>query len=103
MNEVISLGTPYYGNVAQRCEERGRFSVGFFMDFDVSNNILRVTLEGQLTDAILLEAYATAARYVTAHAPCYGIFDASGVTKFEVSSNAVRELARSSPIIPAGY
>lgn len=25
------------------------------------------------------------------------------VTKFEVSSNAIRELAQSSPIIPAGY
>jgi hypothetical protein len=73
------------------------------MEFDATNNILRVTLEGQLTDAILLEAYATAARYVAGHAPCYGIFDASGLTKFEVSSDTVRELARSSPIIPAGY
>jgi hypothetical protein len=77
--------------------------MGFALDFNAKNNVLRVRLEDQLTDAILLEAYATAARYVAAHAPCHGIFDASQVTKFDVSSNAVRELAQSSPVIPAGY
>jgi hypothetical protein len=77
--------------------------VGFAIDFDATNNILRLALEGQVTDAILLEAYATAARYVESHAPCYGILDGSGVTKFEVSSNTVRDLAMSAPVIPAGY
>jgi hypothetical protein len=77
--------------------------VGFAIDFDATNNILRLTLEGQVTDTILLEAYATAAGYVALHAPCFGILDGSGVTKFEVSSNTVRELAVSAPIIPAGY
>ena len=36
--------------------------MGFVMDFDARNNILRVTLKGRVTDAILLESYATAAR-----------------------------------------
>jgi hypothetical protein len=77
--------------------------VGFFMDFDARNNILRLTLEGLVTDAIMLDAYATAARYVASHSPCRGIGDVSQVTKFEVSSNTVRKLALSSPVIPAGH
>jgi hypothetical protein len=73
------------------------------MDFDTKNNLLRVTLEGRLTDAILLDAYATVARYVISHGPCRGLVDISGVTKFDVSSNAIRELTRRSPAIPKGY
>ena len=37
------------------------------------------------------------------HHPCRGIADVSGVTKFSVSSNAVKELAAASPAFPAGY
>jgi hypothetical protein len=77
--------------------------VGFVMDFDARNNLLRVTLEGRLTDAILLDAYATVARYVASRGACRGLVDISGVTKFDVSSNAVRELTRRSPAIPKGY
>jgi hypothetical protein len=77
--------------------------VGFFMEFDVRNNILRMTLEGRVTNAIMLDAYATAARYVASHVPCRGIGDVSQVTKFEVSISTVRKLALSAPVIPAGY
>ena len=77
--------------------------MGFVMDFDARNKILRVTLEGRVTDAILLDAYATAARYVASHGPCRAIADVSGVTKFGASSSAIRELAGSTPVIPTGY
>ncbi len=77
--------------------------MGFFMEFDARNNILRVTLDGHVTDAMLLDAYTTVARYVASHIPCHGILDVSGVTKFAVSSNTVRELALSAPAIPVGY
>jgi hypothetical protein len=77
--------------------------MGVVMEFDARNNILRGTLEGRVTDAIVLNAYAAAARYVASHAPCRGITDISRVKKFEVSSNAIRELAQRTPVIPTGY
>ena len=77
--------------------------MGAVIDFDARNTILRVTVEGQLTDAILLGAYASVARYVASHGPCRAIVNISGVTKLEVSRKAVRELAQSSPAIPTGY
>jgi hypothetical protein len=77
--------------------------MGFVMSFDARNNLLRVTLEGRVTDAILLDSYATAAKYVAANPPCRGIWNFSEVTQFEVSSDTIGELARSSPIILSGH
>jgi hypothetical protein len=74
--------------------------MGFVLDFDGRNKILRVTLEGRLTDAILLGSHAAAAGYVASHPPCRGIVDFSEVTEFEVSSFAMRELANSAPAFP---
>ena len=77
--------------------------MGFVMEYDARNNILRGTLEGRVTDAILLDYYGAAARYTTSHPPCRGIWDLSEVTKFDVSSDAIRQVAGRSPIIPTGY
>ncbi|MBZ5655937.1 MAG: hypothetical protein LAO56_11765 [Acidobacteriia bacterium] len=77
--------------------------MSFVMEFDAKNNILRVTPIGRVTDAILTDIYATVARYVASHPPCRGITDFSEVTELEVSSNAIRRLARISPAFPAGY
>ena len=73
------------------------------VDFDPKNNILRATLEGAMTGAILLELYARATKYLESHPPCRGILDFSQVTDFEVSSNAIKQVAASPPVIPAGY
>ena len=73
------------------------------MDFDARNNLLRVNIEGRVTDAILLEAYSAVANYVASRGPCRAVVDVSAVTKFEVSSNAIRSLTRLSPAIPKGY
>jgi len=74
--------------------------MGFVLDFDAKNKILRVTLEGLLTDAILLGSYAAAAGYVASHPPCRGIVDFSGVTNFEVSSAGMQQLAERAPAFP---
>jgi hypothetical protein len=73
------------------------------MDYDEKNNILRFTITGRLTDAILLEIYATAGKYLASHPPCRGITDFSGVTEFEVSSSTIRDLAQTPPAFPPGY
>ena len=77
--------------------------MGFVMEFDAKNNVLRGALEGRVTDAILLDCYETAARYTASHPPCRGIWDFSQVTNFDVSSDAIRQMAGRSPIIPGGY
>src|ERR1700719_4032781 len=76
--------------------------MGFVMEFNTVNKIMRATLDGHVTDAILFETYATVAKYVASHGPCRAILDLSEVTKFDVSGNAIRELTRSVPAIPAG-
>jgi hypothetical protein len=78
--------------------------MGFVLDFDVRNNLLRGTLAGPLTDALLLDSYAAAARYTAAHPPCRGIWDFSKVAaRVEVSPATIRHLVERSPIITAGY
>jgi len=77
--------------------------VGYVLDFDAKNSLLRVSVEGHVTDAILWDTYATVARYVETHGPCRAIVDVSTVTKFDVSSSAIRELTRRAPAIPKGY
>jgi len=73
------------------------------MEFDATNNILRVTPTGRLTDALLEDAYAAVSRYVASHPPCRGISDFSQVTEVEISSSVIRRLARISPAFPEGY
>lgn len=73
------------------------------VEFDAKNNILRGTLEGSMTGALLLDFYAKATAYMTSHPPCRGILDFSGVTDFEVSSEAIRQVAAAPPALPAGY
>jgi hypothetical protein len=77
--------------------------VAIVVDFDEKNNILRATVHGRMSGAILLEFYAATAKYMASHPPCRGIFDFSPATEFEVSSHAIRELAAAPPAFPAGY
>ncbi len=77
--------------------------MNFVVDFDAKNNILRCTLEGRMTGVILLDLYARAVKYMESHPPCRGILDFSGVTDFEVSSEAIRQVATAPPALPAGY
>ncbi len=78
--------------------------MGFVLEFDAKNSILRGTVEGPVTDGLLLDYYAAAAKYTASHTPCRGIWDFSKVAgKLEVSSDTIRRLVNRSPIIPAGY
>ncbi|MGB8064450.1 MAG: hypothetical protein WCF26_21355 [Candidatus Sulfotelmatobacter sp.] len=72
------------------------------VEFDAKNSILRGTLDGRITGAILLDFYARAAKYMASRPPCRGILDFSNVTDFEVSSAAIRQVAAFPPAFPAG-
>jgi hypothetical protein len=76
--------------------------VGCVLEFDAKNAVLRVTVDGLLTDKGLSDCNATVARYYASHPPCRGVVDFSKVTKFEVSSDVIRRLASGSPAIPTG-
>ncbi len=73
------------------------------VEFDEKNNILRGTLDGRMTGAIFLDFYLKAAKYMESRPPCHGILDFTAVTEFEVSSAAIRQVAASPPVFPAGY
>jgi hypothetical protein len=90
---------------ALRCNMSGQLKacMGFILEFDSRHNILRGTLKGQLTDAILFDCYAAATRYTDSHPPCRGIWNFAEVTEFQLSSNAVRQAESRRPIISTGY
>lgn len=69
-------------------------------DFDSTNRILWGRLQGCVTDEVLKEYYRAAAGYAAQIDPLSGVTDFSAVTSFEVSPQTVRELARSTPVIP---
>ncbi|MGA8273197.1 MAG: hypothetical protein WB919_16665 [Candidatus Sulfotelmatobacter sp.] len=73
------------------------------VDFDAKNNILRGSIEGRMSGALLLQYYAAAAKYMATHPPCRGILDFTGVSEFEVSTHAIREVAAAPPAFPDGY
>jgi hypothetical protein len=80
-----------------------RLFVPIVVDFDTKNNILRGTVQGRMTGALLLDFYATTAKYLASRPPCRGIFDFSQATEFEVSTHAIRQLAAAPPAFPPGY
>jgi hypothetical protein len=69
-------------------------AMALMMEFDSSNNILRLTIEGPLSDKIMVDVFETAARYGRSHPPCRSIADLSKVTVNEVSTDGIRELAK---------
>lgn len=77
--------------------------MALLVEFDEKNIILRGTLDGRMTGAILLDFYARTAKYMASRPPCHGILDFTAVTEFEVSSDAIRQVAASPPAFPPGY
>jgi len=76
--------------------------MGYVLDFDPRNNIVRLTIKDRFTDEVMSDAYRAIAAYVASHPPCRGIINFSDVTEFEVSSYAIRELAERPPVFPIG-
>jgi hypothetical protein len=77
--------------------------VNIVVEFDAQNNILRGTIDGPMTGAVLLDLYSAATKYMASHPPCHGILDFSRVTEFEVSFDAIKQVAAAPPAMPAGY
>jgi hypothetical protein len=77
------------------------FFVGFVVDIDPTNNILRVTMQGHVTDSVALSCARTVGRCAAAYPGYRGIVDLSKVTKYDVSPEVIRQLARTPPTVSA--
>lgn len=69
-------------------------------EFAKADCVLRMTLDGELTDPILLDTWQKATRVATALPPCKTIVDLSGITAVKVSNEVVAMLARTPPVRP---
>ena len=74
--------------------------MGLQIQFDVSNQILLVRLEGRLTDEAAIECYEAVEAYAMKKNVSAGIVDLSAVTDFPVSAHLVRQMARRRPKVP---
>lgn len=74
--------------------------MSYHIDFDPTNRILRARFEGRVTDDELQEVYRFGQGHVTRFDPLSGITDFSGVRAVAFSSQTMRDLARSKPIMP---
>jgi hypothetical protein len=75
-------------------------AMGFAMELDARNNILRVTVTGYVGNDNMRDTCAEVAKNVAPHEPCRTIIDISGVAKLDVSTNVMWSLARHTPAMP---
>jgi hypothetical protein len=74
--------------------------VGFRFEFDYANRILLLRVEGELTDDLLADCYDAVRKRSVETDARMAIFDFSSVTRFPVSSDLVRQLAKREPAMP---
>jgi hypothetical protein len=80
---------------------RTSFSMDVQFEFDEADNILRLTLSGELTDDSVMDLWSKGQAVVPLFPGCRSIVDASGVTRFNVSTRAVTMLSQKhSPDLP---
>ena len=77
-------------------------TVHYVIDLDPAARIVRVTVDGILTDELLVETYGTLERLVSGEGPYSGIFDFSKVVEDVVSSEGISALARKAAIVLSG-
>jgi hypothetical protein len=77
--------------------------MNFHVDFCREKNILRVSWENQVKDQDIRDYYNAVTSAMKSVGQCSGICDFSAVTKLQVSSNMVEELAARPALIPEGY
>ena len=83
--------------VARWCDNA---HVGLQLQFDVSNRILLVRLDGELTNEAAIECYDAVETYAAEKNISAGIVDLSAVIGFPISAELLRQLARRQPRVP---
>ncbi len=65
-------------------------------EFADAEGVLRLTLSGEMTDQAVMEIWSKGKAFVSSFVSARSIVDLSGVTRFDVSTQAITMLARSS-------
>ena len=76
--------------------------MSFRFEFDPVHRILITRLEGELTDNLLKKIDVEIRRHLTEKLPNVHIVECSAVTKFSMSPESVRYLAKRDPALPGG-
>jgi hypothetical protein len=71
--------------------------VSFRFEFDPVNKILLTRMEGELTDDLVREADVGIRKHLSERNPLIHIVECSSVTKYSMSAESVRYLARREP------
>jgi hypothetical protein len=73
----------------------------FLFEFAEAENILRLTLSGEMTDQAVLELWTVGVPIAASHSSCRLVVDTAGVTRFSVSPRVLNTMAkRHSPDLP---
>jgi hypothetical protein len=75
-------------------------SHSFRLEFDATNKILRLAVEGAVTDQFLLDGYVALQKARARSGACVCIVDYTGATDIDISTPGVRQLANTKPIFP---
>lgn len=73
--------------------------MGCRFEFDPANHILWTRLDGDLTDDLVIQTDAGMRRHLVDKTPQVHIVDCSSVSKFSVSGESIRSLARRQPAL----
>ncbi len=71
----------------------------YTFDFDSTNRILRCRLSGRVNDEILKDFFQAGSQHAIRIQPAAGVVDLSGVTSFDVSTPAIKTVAKSAPVL----
>lgn len=72
--------------------------MAYLLEFELQRFIIRVTVDGELTDAVATELYALVHEFLSSNEVRGGILDLSPVTSLAVTLEAVRRLAKMPPL-----
>ncbi len=74
-----------------------------FLSFDELHRVILIKFAGTLTDEVLLSHFKLVREWLTVHGHHSNITDFSDVTSFEVTAQAVSQLAAGAPLVPDDY
>jgi len=73
--------------------------MGCRFEFDPANKILVTRLDGELNDDLVMQTDIGIRKHLTEKSPMVHIVDCSSVTKFSLSGDSIRSLARREPVL----
>ena len=73
--------------------------MAFHLDYDTANKVMRISVDGVLTDEALLGGYSALRECNASNDPWFCIMDYTGVTKVALSNKAIRSLAKEPPAL----